>query len=256
MPTASAPTWISAFLDFAPDHAETGPAFWAAVTAYDVSAPRGSHGEFASLLPSGGAAHVRVQRLAAGSDRIHLDLHVGDPAAAAATATELGATLVADDEVVVMASPGGLAFCLVDVGAGVVAAPTTWPDGHDSVLDQVCLDVPRAAYGQECAFWAGLTGWERRPPQVHEAFSSLARPAGQPLRLLFQRLDEAGGPARAHVDWATTDRPLEVARHRGLGARVLEEFRWWTVMADPVGRAYCITDRDPATGVLPVPETQ
>jgi len=48
-------------------------------------------------------------------------------------------------------------------------------------------------------------------------------------------------------------RPLRSARGL-LGQRVAggrggrEEF--WTVLTDPAGLAYCITDRDPATGEL------
>jgi len=29
---------------------------------------------------------------------------------------------------------------------------------------------------------------------------------------------------------------------------VVKAFRQWTVMRDPAGRIYCLTDRDPATG--------
>ena len=54
---------------------------------------------------------------------------------------------------------------------------------------------------RELAFWAALTGWEVRQGSV-PGFTSLRRPDGIPVRLLLQRLGEATGTARAHVDFA------------------------------------------------------
>jgi hypothetical protein len=255
--SATSPFWVSAFLDFAPAHFDAGVAFWRAVTGYDVSPARGADGEFATLLPPQGDAHLRVQRLHDGEDRIHLDVHVTEPRAAADRAVELGAREVADDHgYVVMSSPGGLAFCFVSHSASARPVPSTWPGGHRSVLDQVCLDIPEASYDAERVFWAELTGWRQRPSPVRPEYSSLVRPADQPLRLLFQRLGEPGGAARAHLDWSTTDRGAETARHEERGAEVEGRHEWWTVLTDPVGRRYCITDRDPETGVLPVGAAQ
>lgn len=53
-----------------------------------------------------------------------------------------------------------------------------------------------------------------------------------------------------HLDLGTPDRPAEVARHVALGGRVLDVEEFWTVLADPAGLRYCVTDRDPATGEL------
>jgi hypothetical protein len=254
-----APFWVTAFLDFAPHHFDRGVAFWGASTGYDVSPRRGDDGEFATLLPPEGDSHLRVQRLAAGDDRVHLDLHVADPQAAAERAAAVGASIVADhgpEDYVVLRSPGGLPFCFVTHPAAHRAPPTAWPDGHRSALDQVCIDVPQASYDAECAFWAALTGWEPRASAVARDFSSLVRPAGQPVRLLLQRLGEPDGPARAHLDWATLDRAAETARHEATGATVEGRHAWWTVLADPVGRRYCITDRDPDTGMLPPARSQ
>ena len=72
--------------------------------------------------------------------------------------------------------------------------------------------------------------------------SSLVRPDGIPLRLLFQRLGERDGPARAHLDLAWVDREARRARHVAAGpewSRVHDLDR----AADPVGRVYCLTDR-------------
>lgn len=179
-----------------------------------------------------------------------------DARAAAARASALGATEVVDLGYVVMRSPGGFTFCFVTHPGSQAPAPAAWPGGHRSLLDQVCLDIPEASYDAECIFWEDLTGWERRPSSVRPEYSSLTRPVGQPIRLLSQRLDEPVGATRAHLDWSTTDRGAETARHEELGAAVESRDEWWTVLTDPVGRRYCITDRDPETGVLPARESQ
>ena len=86
---------------------------------------------------------------------------------------------------------------------------------------------------------------------AHHEFSALRRPDGIPVRVLLQRLGEREGPARAHVDIACRDRAATRSRHEELGAKVVAEGPRWSVMSDPVGRTYCLTDRDPATGRLP-----
>lgn len=243
--------WITAFLDFAPENYDAGVRFWSAVTEYDVSPRRGDSGEFATLLPGDGDAFLKVQRRAVGADRIHLDLHVPDPRTAADRAVTLGATEVTDHHgYVTLRSPGGFTFCFVAHPARIRPRPTTWPAGHGSLVDQVCLDIPASCYDTECAFWAALTGWEPRASAVSSDFRSLARPAAHPLRLLQQRLGEPEGEVRAHLDWATTDRAAETDRHAALGARVLDVHPVWTVLADPRGRRYCLTDRDPESGML------
>ena len=109
-------TWLSAFLDFGTrsDFA-AGVAFWAAVTGYERSPLRGPNNEFATLVPPTGDDYLRVQCLTEGPGRIHLDLHVADPVAAAARAGGIGATIVdeAADGYVVLRSPGGFVFCFV-----------------------------------------------------------------------------------------------------------------------------------------------
>jgi hypothetical protein len=244
----SSPFWISAFLDLpATGHDET-VAFWAGVTGYALSAPRGERREFATLVPPEGDDFLRVQRVQDGPGGIHLDLHVEDPRTAADEAVALGATEVADRGYVVLRSPGGLAFCFVTHPGSRRPPPSVWPDGTASLVDQVCIDVPAAAYDEECGFWSALTGWEQGPGSQPE-YTALAGPPGLALRLLLQRLGEASGPARAHLDLAADDRPAEVRRHAGLGARIEAEHAFWTVLRDPAGAAYCVIDRHPGTGV-------
>jgi hypothetical protein len=245
------PTWITAFLDFSPDTFEAGVRFWSEVTTYAVSPGRGAAGEFATLEPGDGDAFLRLQRLETGADRIHLDLHVADPRAAADEAIALGATEVASDGYVVLRSPGGFTFCTVAESSATLRRPrpSTWPDGHSSLLDQVCIDIPSASYEVECAFWRDLTGWELRGSEESE-FRSLRRPPDQPIRLLLQRLDEETGEVRAHLDWAATERQAETDRHVSVGATIVDVRDGWTVLAAPAGRRYCVTDRDPETGML------
>jgi hypothetical protein len=240
------PFWVSAFLDLAPEEHEAGVAFWQAVTGYALSGPRGEHDEFATLVPPTGDDFLRVQRLGAGPSRIHLDLHVEDPRAAADRATALGAAEVADHGYVVMESPGGLAFCFVRQAAARRPRPVTWPGGHSSYVDQVCLDIPSSIHDEECAFWAALTGLRRHDRIRTDEFSRLVGEGRVAIQILLQRLAEEDGRVRAHLDLATTDRDAETARHEELGARVIQAFdRGWTVLAPPAGPAYCITDRAP-----------
>jgi len=245
------PFWVSAFLDLPASSFAPGVAFWRAVTGYALSSSRGEHQEFATLVPPEGDEFLRVQRVQDGPGGIHLDLHFSDPRGAADRALSLGASEVADRGYVVLRSPAGFTFCTVGHPASRRPPPASWPEGHRSLVDQVCLDIPSSAYAEECGFWEALTGWELTASPVSPSFSRLTRPAGVPLRFLIQRLEESSGTARAHLDLAAEDRVSEVQRHAALGATVVAEFSRWTVLRDPVGSAYCVTDRDPETGMLP-----
>jgi hypothetical protein len=242
------PSGVTAFLDFAPSSYGDGVAFWRAVTGYELSPARGEHGEFATLVPPDGEPFLRLQRLAGGPDGLHLDLHVADPRQAAEDAVRHGARQVADLGHQVMASPGGFVFCLVgDSEATRPVAETRHDGGHTSLLDQVCIDIPAASWDTESAFWASVTARDLRDSPSHAEFRRLLRPQDQHLELLLQRLDDETGDARAHFDWSTSDRAAEVARHEQLGARTVAERGHWTVLADPLGREYCITDRRRST---------
>jgi hypothetical protein len=90
------PFWVSGFVDLEPAAYDVGLAFWRDVTGWSVSGSRGETGEFVSLVPPVGDPHLLVQRLDSGGSRIHVDLHVEDPRAAADRAVALGAREVAD----------------------------------------------------------------------------------------------------------------------------------------------------------------
>jgi len=243
--------WVWAFLDRGQDGFERATRFWAEVTRSTPSAPRGEHDQFLTLLPSDGAPWVKVQRVG-GSGGTHVDLDVDVPLPQARDhAVSLGAEVVDElDDVVVCRSPGGYVFCLTrwdtgETGTGQVR------EGAESLLDQVCLDLPAARWDAEVAFWSELTGWERTGRGCGcsggdtDEFGRLAWPDGLPVRFLLQHLDEQDGRVRAHVDLSAVDREREVARHVGLGATRVRDGRGWVVLRDPSGGTYCVTDRHP-----------
>jgi len=241
--------WLTAFLDLsAADHERT-LAFWCAVTGYEVSSPRGAQGQFVTLVPPVGDAHLRVQRLGSAPSGIHLDVHVPDIGDSADRAMDLGARVrERGDDLAMMESPAGLAFCLVGEHERVPAPPARWQT-YSSIVDQVCLDIRPADYVAECGFWSALLGLPLRPSTYPE-FHSLARPDDVAVRILLQRrVDDT--PASAHLDLACDDRAAETERHRALGAVVVRRHEAWTVLRDPPGLEYCITDRDPGRGTRP-----
>jgi hypothetical protein len=134
-----------------------------------------------------------------------------------------------------------------------VPRPAVLDAGGPSRADQLCLDIPPDAFERECAFWAALTGWGPQPRSGE--FARLDQPAQIPIRLLFQRRDSAAplDPVSGHVDFACARRELLAPRHAASGARVLSVFPDWTTMADPTGRPYCLTVREPETGRPPEP---
>ena len=234
--------WAWLFLDTPRHDAAQSWAFWSAVTGWPLSATRGDSDEFATLLPARGDAWAKVQAVDDGPGGIHLDLDVDDVAAAATEAERLGATRIGaiGEAVVVLRSPGGLTFCLTTWHGDAVQVR----EGATELVDQVCLDCPDDVHDAEVSFWAALTGWTWADVDEPE-LSVLRRPAGIPFRLLFQRLGEPTGAVRAHADLACAERQSSLDRHLSAGARVVEVRNGWTVMADPVGRVYCLTDRSP-----------
>lgn len=244
--------WLTAFLDFPSSTFASGTTFWQAATSSDLSPPRGIFGEFATLLPDSGDAYVRAQRIEEGPAHCHLDLHVEDIAFQAERAERLGALVLRQGKgITTMRSPGGLDFCVVaHHGEHERPAPVLWPDGHRSVLDQVCVDVAPDGFNAEVTFWAELSQWPRHQGS-REEFAYLPRAEGVALRLLFQRVQDTSKlRASAHLDFASDDVASEVQRHEALGASVERVMTDWTTMRDPAGLAYCITRRRPDTGTL------
>ena len=205
------------------------------------------------LLPPDGDAYLRVQRVADGGGGCHLDVHVDDRPATVERAVDLGAAVETElDDVVVMRSPAGLAFCVVDHdGEEVRPAPWTVAGAGRVLVDQVCVDLPPERFEEDVTFWSALTGWRRGAGRRPE-YAFCERPPTMPLRLLFQRLDVAvpGAPAGAHLDLACDDVDAATAVHERLGARDPVRSEWWTTLTDPAGRPYCLTRRGPDTGLV------
>ena len=239
--------WVSALLDTAEDTAEESETFWSRVTGYRLSPRRGHRGEFATLLPPRGDAHLLVQRLVQSAPGgLHLDLHTDDVDGLAAHAESLGAgARYLQRGYVVCGSPGGMTFCVVGHPGSDTAPAATWPGGR-SIADQVCLDIPPSRWELECAFWADLTGWELTDEDPDDEFRRLSRPAGMPVQFLLQRLDDEQSVVTGHLDLASDDADAEVRRHVVLGAREGYRGRGWVAMADPTGRTYCVTRRSPS----------
>ncbi len=245
--------WMTAFVDMPSDAFDAGVAFWERVTGCERSAPRGEFQQFATLQPADGDGYLRVQRTQDGSAKIHLDLHVDDVAAAAQAAVHLGASEVADFGYRIMRSPSGFVFCFVP-HRGECERPAPFASAAGtSRVDQMALDIPFAAFPAEALFWAGLTGWARHAASRPE-FEVLARPPELPLRVLLHRLGAGDGrrETTAHLDVACgADVDGLVAAHVAGGAVVEREEERWTTLRDPAGLPYCLTARDPWTGVLP-----
>ena len=250
-------TWVTVVLDLPPAVHDAGLRFWASATGYALTLDGVVDGAPATLVPPHGDPFLKVLRVGGDGSftrpTVHLDLHVEVVDAAVARAEDVGGVVVdrSDDARVAMRSPGGFAFGFVHERRSVRPGATKWPHGHESLLDQVCLDIAPGDFEAEATFWAHLTDWELRQGGRPE-FRHLVRPAELPIRLLLQHRDNDGGPVTGHLDIATDDRPTEVGRHVALGATRLADVPGgrWSVLRDPTGAAYCITDRDPWTGLL------
>jgi Glyoxalase-like domain len=250
-------SWITAFLDLPADRFGDGVQFWSSVTGGVLSPMRGNESEFATLAPATGDPFLRVQRVQNEQPSVHVDLHTGAVEQLVQKAQRLGAQITVEAGYVVMSSPGEMAFCVVDHHGETVRPTPHSAGGFDCLIDQVCLDVPGERYEAECTFWAELTGWELKAASRPE-FSVLVRPPGMPLRILLQRLGDHADElprkraiAHAHLDIACGSHVDQIADiHEGFGAKVVRRELHWTTMSDPAGAHYCLTSRDPITGVL------
>lgn len=244
--------WLTAFIDRPAGTFEPAVRFWTAVTATSVSERRGNRGQFATLIPTGGDPYLRVQQVDAGGG-CHLDLHVDDLDTFARHAAALGAHVEpAIRGPAVVTSPAGMVACVVGYhGEHLRPPPIRSPGGVLNLADQLCIDVPAAGFDRECEFWSALTGWPYRDSSAHHEFAYLERSSWCPLRLLLQRTGDRFGPARAHIDIASTAVGQLVSEHQAHGATVTAIYDHWTAMKDPSGMPYCVTSRDPITGQLP-----
>lgn len=241
--------WLTVFLDFPAATHQAGVAFWRAVTGSELSAFRGEHGQFATLIPPRGDPWLRVQRVMSGPGGCHLDLHLEGPLEeAAAAAVRLGATVRhREDGLVIATSPGGFTFCLVRWHGEAAAPEPAVAGGGASLVDQLCLDAPPRDFEGEASFWGALLGLAPRMGVGGRPEFCYVGLGDGVVRLLVQRrtLAAPGEPVTGHVDVACGDVAGVTAAHVAAGARVVLEEDWWTVLADPAGRQYCLVAREP-----------
>jgi len=238
-------TWLHAVIDVPADQQTAAADFWAGVLGWPLGPPWRGHAELHSFMPVRGSAYVHLQQID-GPPRVHVDLESEKPAVTVDDAVRMGAQLVGEhDRWRTLLSPGGLPFCVVRAGDHQAPEPSTWPGGHRSRMVQVCIDAPADSHDEEVAFWRGLLSgrWVNSPSP--EFAGKWHDDAGSPLQLLFQRLDEATGPVRAHLDQGTDNLPREVARLLDLGASEVGPGRGWHTLRDPSGLAFCVTENSP-----------
>ena len=236
-------------IDVRPEQAADSDRFWSAALGWPLGDPWPEHHEFSSFEPSDGAPYVHRQ-IGDHGPRLHLDFEVEsvDIARHGQELTSLGASLgelYADWQV--MASPGGMPFCLLRPTAWTPPAARSWPAGHRSRLVQVCIDSPARWHDSEVSFWRAATGWRWVPSDGSEFAGKVYPPDPSQMQLLLQRLDETDprSATDAHIDVGTDDVEAEVTRLVDLGAVRGETGRGWVVLTDPVGMTFCVTGNDP-----------
>ena len=114
-----------------------------------------------------------------------------------------------------------------------------------------CHEAPRLA-----RFWASLLdGYAVRTYDNAEIARLAARgltPESDPTvavdgpgpTLFFQQVQEPKlAKNRLHLDIEVSDRSAEVERQTANGATVIAQFESWSVLRDPEGNEFCLTDR-------------
>lgn len=234
------PNWIQLIFMVPQQQWAIALAFWPEATGWHpVSA--GAHRR--DLTPGSGDGWVVLEAARATEFEVHLELVSTDGESALSHALQQGAS--PPDETSPMRSPGGMAFRYADA----TSQRRFNRAGLEHVLDQVCLDIPAPLWAAEVAFWEAMIGRESQTRGRPE-FARLIDPdpQGSP-RILLQRLDTRRGSVRGHCDFAVADRQFETARHLALGAQRVNVMPRWTVMRAPDSTIYCLTDRDPTTGL-------
>ncbi|MEP7055102.1 MAG: VOC family protein [Actinomycetota bacterium] len=241
--------WITAVIVRPAELFAESVQFWTQVTETHAAAPdQVDPAGLVELVPSAGDSCLNLQQVH-GQPGVRLDLEFDDADEAVIAAASLGAVVSEGHAGTELRSPGGLQF-RVGGWRGSAARPAvvTGTDGT-TLLDQVCIDIGPAAYDAEVAFFHAVTGWDLHRGSLPE-FSVLRSPARGPMRILLQRL-EAEREASVHLDFACSDPTAARRRHEGLGAQYVARGLRWSVMRDSSGARYCLTERDPQTGLLP-----
>lgn len=111
---------------------------------------------------------------------------------------------------------------------------------HHIVLD--CVDAARVA-----SFWSAVLGRDVLPGASADAAFIGDGEAGEQGWLFFKVPEPKTAKNRMHVDFEADDRDAEVERLLALGAtRVADHDEWdtlWTVLHDPEGNEFCVSQR-------------
>jgi Glyoxalase-like domain len=240
--------WVDCIIDAPADLEPSMSGFWSSALGWPLGKRWPGHPEFASFEPPAGAAYVHRQVID-GPPRVHIDLGVVDIEAETRRLCALGATAgERTDDWQVMASPGGLPFCLVlESPAKVPPSAVRWGDGHASRLAQICIDAPDSVFDAEVEFWPRATGWPLHPSRSLEFAGKCYPPDNGPLHLLLQRLgsDDGATRTRAHIDLASDEVLAEVDRLLDIGATLIGPGDGWVALRDPDGTPFCVTAQSP-----------
>ncbi|MDA8439923.1 MAG: hypothetical protein M0Z51_13825 [Propionibacterium sp.] len=237
--------WVNLVIDVPTDYLPESTRFWSTVTRSTPTARPDGTDAVITLTPGSGSPWLRLSGVDAENPTVHLELVTDDPGTASTHARSLGARETGSSRGRrSMLSPAGVRFTLTDEGpedAGVQDR------NLDVLVDQACLDVPSALFEDEVAFWSEFTGWPVTSSRYPD-FRALERPESIPVRVTFQRV---GNPtAGVHPDLSCRRSMLTQREHEELGAVFDERRPRWSVMVAPSGLRYCVTDRDPATGLF------
>lgn len=242
--------WIHAVIDVPEELLQSASSFWEDSLGWPLGPTWPGHPELCSFEPPAGDAYVHLQHIGE-APRVHLDLEVDDLSGARDRWAGLGATVTGPvpqpgkTSWQALRSPGGLPFCLVPARQHHPPAPVSWPTGHRSRLVQVCIDLPADRADAEVEFWRAGLGWRWAGSNSREFVGKMHDDHGSPLQLLFQRLGEASGSVRAHLDLGTDNMDREVDRQLAFGATDPVTGRGFVALRDPAGLAYCVTGNSP-----------
>jgi len=106
------------------------------------------------------------------------------------------------------------------------------------------LDSPPGSSAASEAFWLGVTGARLSPSRGRRHELASLVPSDGDGTLKVQRVVQSS-PGAMHLDLACDDREAETSRHLALGAEPVDVPAGWTVLRDPAGRSYCITEWRP-----------
>lgn len=239
-------SWLHVVLDVPGDQLPATADFWSRALGWPTGDPWAGHPELRSFVPATGDAYMHLQSID-GPPRVHVDLESEEPDRTVAEAVDMGAVVVAENDIWrTLRSPGGLPFCVLRAAEHEPPPPLSLPDGHRVRMVQVCVDSPKGVHDAEVAFWRALLPGRWVPSEAPEFAGKWHDDAGSPVQLLFQGLDEEDGPVRAHLDLGTDDLPAERRRLLEVGATDVGAGRGgWHVLRDVNDLLFCVTANSP-----------